>query len=74
MFIFTYKHNVFFDVALVLAGANTMNDFFDWKVDSKNQRTAKRPIPSGLVSPFEPLLFALILGISALGLIFLLNI
>lgn len=61
-------------VSLAIAASHTVNDYSDWKIDIKNPRTAKRPIPTGLVSPFEALLSAALLGISAIILAFLLNI
>ncbi|UCF58424.1 MAG: UbiA prenyltransferase family protein [Candidatus Bathyarchaeota archaeon] len=64
----------FLAVSLAIAAAHTFNDYSDWEVDVKNPRTAKRPIPTGLVSPFEALLSAVLLGTSAIILAFLLNI
>ncbi|UCH02999.1 MAG: UbiA prenyltransferase family protein [Candidatus Bathyarchaeota archaeon] len=63
----------FLSVSFAIAASHTINDFFDWKTDSRNPRTIKRPIPTGLISPNEALVFAIVLGICALGIAFFLN-
>lgn len=63
----------FLAVILAIAAAHVANDYFDWRLDADNPRTAKRPIPSGLISPREALLYGLALAITAFGLTFLLN-
>ena len=55
----------FFVGFLLLASANTINDYYDREVDAVNEPT--RPIPSGEVKPEEALIFAFVL--SAFGLI-----
>lgn len=69
------KHFIagFLSVSFAIAASHTINDFFDWKTDSRNPRTLKRPIPTGLISPNEALVFAIVLGSCALGIAFLLN-
>lgn len=47
-------------VALVSAGGYTINDYFDYKVDSVNK--PYRPIPSGRIGLREALYFSLVLG------------
>jgi len=63
----------FVAVALAIASAHIVHDYFDREIDIKNPRTATRPLPSGLISRYEALLFGLALAIIALALAFLLN-
>lgn len=63
----------FLAVVLAIAAAHVANDYFDWRLDAKNPRTARRPIPSGLISPREALVYGLVMAIAALTLTFLLN-
>ncbi len=63
----------FLAVILAIAAAHISNDYFDWKIDAKNPRTAKRPIPTGLISPYEALFTGLVLGIIAFASTLLLN-
>ncbi|MFT5321515.1 MAG: protoheme IX farnesyltransferase, partial [Pseudohongiellaceae bacterium] len=61
-------------IALVASAGAVVNHLIDHQVDTIMQRTIKRPIPQGKVSPTQALLFAL--GICLLGmliLIFLVN-
>ncbi|MBI4043659.1 MAG: geranylgeranylglycerol-phosphate geranylgeranyltransferase [Candidatus Diapherotrites archaeon] len=46
-------------VMLVCAGGQTINDYFDRRVDKK--LSPKKPIPSGRISPFAALGYALVL-------------
>jgi len=59
---------------LAIASAHTFNDYLDWKFDARNPRTAKRPIPTGLISSREAFLFASGLAIIAFLLALLLNV
>lgn len=47
--------------ALSAAGASVINQYLDRDMDAKMSRTARRPIPSGRVSPTNALLFGLAL-------------
>ena len=48
--------------ALVAAGANAMNCYFDRDIDSVMLRTQGRPIPAGRIEPEKAATFAIILG------------
>ncbi len=63
----------FLAVALAIASAHTLNDYFDRESDLKNPRTANRAIPSGLISPRIALVLGMIYGVIAVSLTFLLN-
>ncbi|WP_455277947.1 UbiA prenyltransferase family protein [[Eubacterium] cellulosolvens] len=63
----------FLSVALAIAAAHIVHDYFDQEIDAKNPRTANRPLPSGLISRYEALIFGLAMAIIALILAFLLN-
>lgn len=63
----------FVSVALAIAAAHIVHDYFDQEIDTKNSRTTNRPLPSGLISRYEALVFGLIIAIIALTLAFLLN-
>jgi 4-hydroxybenzoate polyprenyltransferase len=63
----------FLSVALAIAAAHIVHDYFDQEIDVKNPRTANRPLPSGLISQYEALVFGLIIATIALTLAFLLN-
>ncbi|MDT8398376.1 MAG: heme o synthase [Pseudomonadales bacterium] len=61
-------------IALVAAAGAVINHLIDYRVDALMQRTVKRPLPQGKVSPRQALIFAL--GICLLGmgiLLFLVN-
>ncbi|MFX1576879.1 MAG: UbiA prenyltransferase family protein [Promethearchaeota archaeon] len=60
-------------VALAIASAHTLNDYFDWITDKKNPRTANRVIPSGVVPPRLALILGLTYGVVAVVLTFFLN-
>jgi len=45
--------------ALAAAGASALNQFWDRDMDAKMSRTARRPIPSGQVSPQNAMLFGI---------------
>lgn len=51
-------------VFLITGAGNTLNDFFDYKIDSKNK--SHRPIPNKLVTRQEALTLSLLLFISGL--------
>jgi protoheme IX farnesyltransferase len=61
-------------IALVASAGAVINHLIDHRVDTIMQRTIKRPIPQGKVSPFQALLFALAICSSGMAiLIFLVN-
>lgn len=47
--------------ALAAGGASALNQYWDRDLDAKMTRTARRPIPSGQVSPQNAMLFGLVL-------------
>lgn len=47
--------------ALAAAGSSVINQYYDRDMDAKMSRTARRPIPSGRVSPTNALIFGLAL-------------
>ncbi|MFB0567229.1 MAG: geranylgeranylglycerol-phosphate geranylgeranyltransferase, partial [Candidatus Bathyarchaeia archaeon] len=55
-----------------LAAANTVNDYYDRKIDAVNE--PNRPIPSGIVKPNEALGYAAVLIVTGLVTAFLTNI
>jgi len=61
-------------IALVASAGAVINHLIDHRVDTIMQRTIKRPIPQGKVSPVQALLFALAICSSGMAiLIFLVN-
>lgn len=46
---------------LAAAGSSVINQYYDRDMDAQMMRTARRPIPSGRISPFKALIFGLIL-------------
>lgn len=55
-----------------LAAANTINDYYDRKIDAVNEPS--RPIPSGVVKPNEALGYAAVLSVTGFVAAFLTNI
>jgi heme o synthase len=51
------------------ASANTLNCYLDRDIDVLMHRTERRPLVTGLVSPREALVFGLVLGVVAVGLL-----
>lgn len=49
---------------LVIASACTLNNYLDQDIDAKMERTKTRPLIDGSISPKGALLFAIILGLS----------
>jgi protoheme IX farnesyltransferase len=61
-------------IALAAACAATLNHVLDRRVDAQMARTRARPLPSGALSERAALLFAALLGLSAMGILaFLVN-
>lgn len=54
--------------ALAAGAANTINQIYDQDIDSVMERTQSRPIPSGLIQPYQALIFAIALASTAFGL------
>ncbi|MEB3285532.1 MAG: heme o synthase [Candidatus Sericytochromatia bacterium] len=54
-----------FGTACAAASAAVFNQFFERERDKQMSRTATRPIPAGLVTPREALVFAILLGACA---------
>jgi protoheme IX farnesyltransferase len=52
---------------LAVSGSTVLNMWYDRDIDAKMQRTSKRPLPSGRVSPREALIFGLSLSILGVG-------
>lgn len=57
--------------ALVVAGANALNMYLERDVDAKMERTRRRPIPAGRISPELALWFGV--GVSAIGITLLVS-
>lgn len=53
--------------SLVMASACVFNNYFDRDRDHLMERTQKRPLVTGRISPAQVLLFAILLGISGLA-------
>ena len=53
-----------FGTLLVASGTATLNQWMEKTWDGQMRRTAKRPLPSGRVSPREAFLFGLVLSVS----------
>jgi protoheme IX farnesyltransferase len=55
-----------FGVGLVAISCSVLNQFIERDTDSQMLRTARRPLPSGRISPSEALAFGLLCGASGL--------
>jgi protoheme IX farnesyltransferase len=61
-------------IALAAACAATLNHILDRRIDEQMARTRARPLPSGQLSEREALIFAALLGVTAMALLaFLVN-
>jgi protoheme IX farnesyltransferase len=61
-------------IALAAACAATINHVLDRRIDEQMARTRARPLPSGALSEREALIFAAVLGVTAMALLaFLVN-
>jgi len=56
-------------IALAAASANTLNAYIERDVDARMERTRKRPLPMGLISPRAALRFGLALGVASTALL-----
>ena len=52
-------------ITLLAFGVATLNQYIERDIDALMERTAKRPIPSGRVSPTEALVFGILLCVGA---------
>lgn len=52
---------------LAVSGSTVLNMWYDRDIDAKMGRTAKRPLPAGLVTPREAFLFGLLTGGAGIG-------
>lgn len=52
---------------LAISGSTVLNMWYDRDIDARMQRTQKRPVPSGQVSPEEALRLGLILAVAGTG-------
>ncbi len=59
-------------IALSAGSAAVINHLADRKIDCKMARTERRPIPTGKVSPRAALIFAFILGVTGLSILYFL--
>jgi len=59
-------------IALVASAGAVVNHLIDYRVDTIMQRTLKRPIPQGKVSPLQALLFACVICVSGMLILLLL--
>ncbi|QJX45756.1 protoheme IX farnesyltransferase [Hymenobacter taeanensis] len=53
----------------VTGSANTINQIFEIELDKQMKRTAKRPLPMGVLSVTEAWVFTVVLGVIGLGLL-----
>ena len=56
-------------IGLCASSAAAINQIIDRKVDANMNRTEKRPIPQGEVSPINASIFALVLGVLGAGIL-----
>jgi protoheme IX farnesyltransferase len=56
---------------LMAGGANAINMWFDQDIDNQMVRTRLRPVPSGRLSPNAALLFGILIGAAAFGMLWL---
>ena len=54
---------------LVTGSANIINQVYERELDKLMTRTAKRPLPLGILSPAEAWVFCVLLGVTGLGLL-----
>ncbi len=58
-------------ISLVIASACTFNNYLDREIDKKMQRTIKRPLALGLISPKNALIYGTFLGLVGFVLLFI---
>ncbi len=59
--------NALFGTALVAVGANTLNQYMEWRFDRLMHRTAGRPIPAGRITPAEAGVFGVSSAVAGLA-------
>ncbi len=59
-------------IALAAGSAAVINHLADWQIDQQMSRTQNRPIPTGKVKPLSALLFAVVLGVSGIAMLYFL--
>jgi len=64
--------HVTFGTLLLSAGTSAMNQYVERTSDAQMRRTMSRPLPSGVLSPRQALVFAFVLGITGLAWLFVL--
>lgn len=63
--------HVLLGAGLVAAGGSALNQWIERDIDSRMNRTLKRPLPAGRITPTEALVFGLALGTAGLVYLFL---
>lgn len=63
--------SVLVGVALVVAGAAAFNNVMEKDVDARMERTRSRALPAGVITPRSALLFATVLSLAGLAILFL---
>lgn len=53
----------------VTGAANTINQIYEIDLDKLMKRTAKRPLPQGVLSVTEALIFTILMGVAGLGIL-----
>jgi len=56
--------NTIFGTGLVAAGAATLNQFTERVLDGTMRRTARRPLPAGMLTPHAALIFGILLSVA----------
>lgn len=64
---------LFGSLFLAISGSTVLNMWYDRDIDARMQRTARRPLPSGKVSPDEALRLGVLLSVVGVGWAFLLD-
>jgi protoheme IX farnesyltransferase len=54
---------------LAAGAANVFNCYYDRDIDRLMQRTSRRPLPTGVVSPREALVFGIVLSVASIALL-----
>ncbi|MDD5036384.1 MAG: heme o synthase [Methylococcaceae bacterium] len=54
-------------IALAAASAAAVNQIIEYKIDAEMGRTSGRPLPSGLITPRQAIVFAVLVGISSMA-------
>jgi protoheme IX farnesyltransferase len=73
-FNFTLFANAMIGIGLLAFGVATLNQYIERQTDALMDRTARRPLPSKIVSPIEALVFGIVqCAVAELYLLFLVN-